>query len=381
MNERTYDANRSQASEGGASALEVVDTCPACGCADRVALYRDVPDFVFGATDERWNLGRCRGCDSLYLTERPTAASIGRYYERYYTHSDGTGVEESISGIAIKSSTLTKLANSWRNHRFGTRRPSLGRFGLMCMLAIPPLRRWIEAESRHLPAATDRKRDLRVIDIGCGDARFVRFARDAGCTAVGTDVDPVAVMAAQATGLQVLQGDCAGALKTFGPCSFDYVTLSHVIEHVHEPAKTFRDAYALLRPGGVLWIETPNVRALGHRIFHDRWRDLDPPRHLCIFSMSALVGMAESAGFGDHQKYRRPFVPFEVFPFSARAKWANRRRAATLALSVVAELISVAVPSRSEWITITFQKPTETLPTRPAAREALDGAKDASLDH
>ena len=60
-----------------------VDRCPACNSGNRVLLHADVPDFVFHATDERWNITRCNECRSVYLLERPSEAVIGEYYKNY----------------------------------------------------------------------------------------------------------------------------------------------------------------------------------------------------------------------------------------------------------------------------------------------------------
>ena len=64
------------------------------------------------------------------------------------------------------------------------------------------------------------------------------------------EVDPVAVEAARASGLDVRLGDTQRAIEIFGIESFDYITLSHVIEHVFEPRETLVNLRKLLRPGG-----------------------------------------------------------------------------------------------------------------------------------
>ena len=61
------------------------------------------------------------------------------------------------------------------------------------------------------------------------------------------------------------------------------MTLNHVVEHLHDPAGVLRRIAAILRPGGTLWIATPNLHALGHRRYGPDWLALDPPRHLVLF--------------------------------------------------------------------------------------------------
>jgi 2-polyprenyl-3-methyl-5-hydroxy-6-metoxy-1,4-benzoquinol methylase len=87
---------------------------------------------------------------------------------------------------------------------------------------------------------------------------------------------------------------------------FDVITLSHVIEHVHDVGGTLRACHRLLKPGGRLWLETPNVAALGHKVFGVNWRGLEAPRHLVLFSAPALKQLLQDAGFVDHKELLSP---------------------------------------------------------------------------
>ena len=42
---------------------------------------------------------------------------------------------------------------------------------------------------------------------------------------------------------------------------------------------------------------TPNIQSLGHTLFKDCWRGLEPPRHLQIFSLQSLGNCARQASF------------------------------------------------------------------------------------
>ena len=141
--------------------LQNVMQCPACESTRRSLLHSNVPDFVFHASDETWNIVRCEDCASLYLSQRPSPDAIGRYYQRYYTHVQAPD-SQTISGIAVHSSALSRLANSWRNVRYGTHRPSLGYVGALVMVMLTPLRRWVDAECRHIPPAGARSQGFSV---------------------------------------------------------------------------------------------------------------------------------------------------------------------------------------------------------------------------
>jgi 2-polyprenyl-3-methyl-5-hydroxy-6-metoxy-1,4-benzoquinol methylase len=73
--------------------------------------------------------------------------------------------------------------------------------------------------------------------------------------------------------------------------------MNHVIEHVHDPVAAVCEAHALLRPGGRLWLATPNLGSYLAGKFKENWFPLDPPRHLTLFHCEVLARIIEKAGF------------------------------------------------------------------------------------
>lgn len=333
--------------------LETVIHCPMCKSSAQHVRFEEVPDFVFHATDEKWLIKACESCASLFLSYRPGMDSIGPYYERYYTHENEAG-SKPISGINVQSGFAKKLANSWRNHRYRSNRPSLGSVGVAVAMAVPPLRKWIDSECRHLPDKSSTDRPLRVLDVGFGDGRFLKFVREIGHEAAGLEIDPKAVAQGRDELLDVHQGNIGAAIPNWGENYFDYITMSHVIEHVHQPREVIELAERLLKPDGRLWIECPNPESRGLAVYGNRWRDLDPPRHLCIPSLPALCSVAAEYGLTLDVVHQRPFVPFEVYPFSAVA--SGHSKASGYFNAVWAELARVFQPRQSEWLTLTFKK-------------------------
>jgi predicted SAM-dependent methyltransferase len=96
-------------------------------------------------------------------------------------------------------------------------------------------------------------------------------------------------------GLQVKSGSLIQ--QNYPSNSFDAVTMRHVIEHIYEPLELLKECHRILKPGGSLVIETPNMESLSSRYFQDYWRGLEPPRHLHLFNLASLKSIAISAGF------------------------------------------------------------------------------------
>jgi len=271
--------------------LERVEACPVCGKRDRSRLHADLRDRVFRCAPGAWSLCRCDGCGSAYLDPRPTPASIGRAYATYHTHQAVSTATQTPPDLRRRSKPLrSALRSDYLNARYGycfrTALP-LGR-----LLLSPRQRceadRWI----RHLHLQDGSP---RLLDLGCGNGEFVARMREAGWEAEGLEVDAQAVRFAREAGLAVRHE--ALTEDTFPPERFDAITLSHVIEHLHDPAETLRICRRILCPGGVLWIATPNLGALGRERYGADWLGLDPPRHLVLFTPESLRGLLERLGF------------------------------------------------------------------------------------
>jgi SAM-dependent methyltransferase len=80
------------------------------------------------------------------------------------------------------------------------------------------------------------------------------------------------------------------------PESFDYVHLSHVVEHFFNPIEELRKVTQLLKPGGRVYIEVPNAQGYGANKSGIFWYGWDAPRHLFTFSPNNLRLAAENSG-------------------------------------------------------------------------------------
>ena len=283
--------------------IERVSRCLICGVEDRSILHEGLWDNTFFAAADRWTLWRCAGCRSAYLDPRPDRATIALAYSRYYTHANQDSPRDT------RKSIRAALANGYRNARYGTKfEPSLS-IGQYVALALPGFRRALHWHYRYLPKPRGTSRG-RALDIGTGNGGWLLIAAEAGWSVAGADPDPVARTKGDELGLEIRHGGAEAWADE--PGTFDFISMNHVIEHVHDPAQTLRTVFELLRPGGRLFIQTPNLDALGHSIYGRNWRGLEPPRHLVLFNRRSLAHALRSQGFVN-VRYRRITSVFRSF--------------------------------------------------------------------
>jgi len=328
--------------------LETLSCCPVCGAGSRELQHQGLTDRVFFCAPGKWDMYRCESCSSAYLNPRPTLETISLAYQRYFTHDETPG----FSSLNLLEKLRRLFVNGYRNHRYGTQDYPASIFGILAASIMKNGRAIIDAGMRHLPKA---KAGKRLLDLGCGNGAFLLRARSASWAVVGVDPDPKAVETACRQGLDVRLGGLESLDSSIE--QFDVITLRHVIEHVHHPVEVLQACYRLLKPGGFLWLETPNLMSEGHRLYGANWIHLDPPRHLVLFTLKSMCNALSVAGFVDVkvQSYR----PLCKSNFSASKAisegidpYSKPQRKAPLGLVKEGERIAKRDAARREFITV-----------------------------
>lgn len=134
-----------------------------------------------------------------------------------------------------------------------------------------------------------------VIDAGCGRGEFLVACRDAGIEARGFDTNERSVTDLKARGLDVGIDAIPHCFKSLADAAVGSILAMHVVEHlpVNDLFALFREAARVLRPGGLLMIETPNAESLLVSA-SEFWRD---PTHLAPRHPAALTLLAREYGF------------------------------------------------------------------------------------
>lgn len=198
-----------------------------------------------------------------------------------------------------------------------------------------------------------------MLDIGCGNGEFLNIAREMGWQTEGIDMDAKAVEVCRSRGLKVACGSVE--LLTHEKEKYDVITISHVIEHVHDPLNLLHQIHRLLKPGGLLWLETPNLGSLGYKRYKANWRGLEPPRHLVLFDLVSLTNILHIAGFKSVRQRWRGMVVFSMFAISEAIERdiaiENASRKGKPKLNeIAAEILEMILPAKREFLTFLARK-------------------------
>lgn len=182
---------------------------------------------------------------------------------------------------------------------------------------------WAKAKREYFLSALAMLPQGRLLDLGGGVGEFASVAIDAGRDAYSYDTSPDATAAArERIGSHALEEAVSG---------FDVVTLWCVIAHVPEPGALLDSVRAALRPGGTLWLTTPNfafqrryarlLAAAGRPLVFGPGDD-----HLWHFTADSLRRLLEAHGFRDVRFHYRGVIEWCVArQSSSRALIAGKR--------------------------------------------------------
>ncbi|MFA6317146.1 MAG: class I SAM-dependent methyltransferase [Elusimicrobiota bacterium] len=227
-----------------------------CGARDYAVLYerpypRVLTEVDFNATTDRFDaygrIVRCRACGHVYTNPRPEAGLIARGYAET---ADPEYVQESSS----------------------------------------------RAINAHLCLATIKAfaGEGRLLEVGCSAGYFLNAARTDFSV---TGVEPSRWAAAEASrrfGVSVHAGTLAEA--GFAGGTFDVCALVDVIEHLTDPVAVLAECRRVLKPGGHLYLVTPDIGSLSAKLLRGAWWGLRPA-HLHYFNKATLTALLSGMGF------------------------------------------------------------------------------------
>ncbi len=134
-----------------------------------------------------------------------------------------------------------------------------------------------------------------VLDVGCSIGATVSAAARRGWDAHGVDVSRSAVDSCRIRGLNCVH--YGGDRLPFADKTFDILTSWHVIEHVENVSTVLDDWYRVLKPGGIMVLETPHANCWKARTQGAKYAKFWPAAHIYTFTPDTLEPFAARCGF------------------------------------------------------------------------------------
>jgi SAM-dependent methyltransferase len=313
------EAQRSQTAD------DAIPPCEACGAA-ALLRFMEMQDHRHRAVPGHFATWRCQACGTIVFWPQPDDATLNAAYVTNY------------APFQEKQSLISKIGE--------------------------PL---AQREATRLAHIADPA--SRLVDVGCGSGIFLARLRRAGWTGELRGVEPNPSVAAATSKRLSIHVDVATAESVeLEPNAYGAIVLRHVIEHVREPRVVLRRLLTALAPGGILYLPTPDARALGASIFGGYWPGYDPPRHLYVFSSAGVRAMVAAVGYELVDEHWQ-FSP-QMWTGGMRQVWARGRESRwapvvgndlnpIAALPAIAGAVAEVVTHRSTMYAATARRPLE----------------------
>ncbi|HEY9712710.1 MAG TPA: class I SAM-dependent methyltransferase, partial [Chroococcales cyanobacterium] len=164
-----------------------------------------------------------------------------------------------------------------------------------------------------------RGKELTFLDVGCGNGRYLKMLQALGYDRdklYGVELSQQQVDRLNQEGYRAFYGRIEEVSQRLPQQSFDLIVILQVLEHVDNPAAVVSTLAQLLRPGGLLIIETPNTESLDLSLFKEKyWGGYHFPRHWNLFNCDNLNLMVEASGLKRRAVNFLPAHTFWIFSF------------------------------------------------------------------
>lgn len=235
-------------------------SCGVCA-SDDFSEITDGKDFEYQTTGDVFKIVECRECGNWYLNPRPAKEELSIIYPPdYYAYN----YAETVHPLAVKAKDFLDRQKS---------------------------KVWLKYVSTDKPV---------FLDVGCGDGRYLRMLHQLGVPKnqlYGVEMSDQVIDRLNKEGFNGYAGRIEDVEPHLPHGLFDLIVSLQVLEHVESPLEMMKSVAKLLRPGGVLIIETPNTKSFDVRLFKQKyWGGYHFPRHWNLFDEKTLRKMAEESG-------------------------------------------------------------------------------------
>ena len=144
-----------------------------------------------------------------------------------------------------------------------------------------------------------KKKNLRVLDIGCNIGIFVDLSEKEGWKATGIDIDKRAVdIGKKQFNCDLKETSLEKA--NFKKEEFDVIVLVHTLEHIYDLSKLLKEIKEIIKKDGILIIQVPNINGLPviiQKLRGKPWYGYDFAHHLWHFQPKTLKNLLSKNNF------------------------------------------------------------------------------------
>ncbi len=139
------------------------------------------------------------------------------------------------------------------------------------------------------------RRTPRLLDIGCATGATLAAAKAMGWKAQGVDTNHSAIQQCTRNDFRACHFD--GRRLPFRDSHFDLITSWRTIEHAEDAQETLAEWFRVLKPGGLLILETPHARCWKARLLQTRCGRFLRRVHRYTFTPETLSPLLTCSGF------------------------------------------------------------------------------------
>lgn len=238
-----------------------IQPCDLCGAT--------AADFILSTNRLDGPLLRCRSCGLYFVSVASPTVKEG------FPHSEQVSAEmvrlaERARELDLVEPHVEQSEQPWRE--------------LMARERLDDLKRFVSHG--------------RLLEVGCSTGEMLLAAKESFAV-FGVEADALSSRIASERGVQCFNGalaDAQNAGEKLADASFDVAALYHVIEHFPSPRAEMNELHRILKPGGLLVVETPNIANVWFRLLGARWRQFIPD-HVFFFSPQTIRRLCDETGF------------------------------------------------------------------------------------
>jgi ubiquinone/menaquinone biosynthesis C-methylase UbiE len=141
----------------------------------------------------------------------------------------------------------------------------------------------------------------KILEIGCGTGRLVKFFNESGFETIGIDKADKAIKMARKINQKNSIIQASATNFPFKDNSFNLILAISLIEHLTptESNRLFAESYRVLKPKGLIFLVTPNLNSPLRYLYGQGWFGYSDPTHKQFFTPKSLAKILKKKGFGN----------------------------------------------------------------------------------